>query len=80
MLAVNAGFWEAHGKASYTFNNILLEPLTEAGGTILMEAINNRDFADTFFAGNFPTPNNFFPWMTDAEEAKKLVASQSTAA
>jgi hypothetical protein len=80
MSAVNAGFWEAHGRASYTFNNILLEPLTEAGGTILMEAINNRAFADKFFAGNFPTPTNFFPWMTDADKAKELVASQSLAA
>ncbi len=80
MSAVNAGFWEAHGKAAYTFNNILLEPLTEAGGTILMEAINNRAFADSFFAGNFPTPNNYFPWMSDAEAAKKLVGAQAIAA
>jgi flavin-dependent dehydrogenase len=80
MSKVNAGFWEAHGKAAYTFNNILLEPLTEAGGTVLMEAINNRSFADRYFAGNFPTPNNFFPWMEDAEAARKLIASTHSAA
>lgn len=71
---VNAGFWDYHGRAAYTFNNILLEPLTEAGQTVLMEASRNRTFADEKFFGNFSTPNNFFPWMEDLDEAKKVVA------
>jgi flavin-dependent dehydrogenase len=74
MTFVNDAYWEYHGKAAYTFNNILLEPLTEAGGTILMESVQNRAFADRFFAGNFPTPVNYFPWMVDATAAHSLVA------
>jgi 2-polyprenyl-6-methoxyphenol hydroxylase-like FAD-dependent oxidoreductase len=74
MEKVNAGFWDYHGKAAYTFNNILLEPLTEAGGTVLMEAAKDRAFADKEFFGNFSTPNNFFPWMEDAEKARQVIA------
>jgi flavin-dependent dehydrogenase len=75
MTAVNNAYWEYHGKHAYTFNNILLEPLTEAGGAILMESVNNRRFADRFFAGNFPTPAGFFPWMVDPKAAHELVAT-----
>jgi flavin-dependent dehydrogenase len=80
MTAVNSAYWEAHGKPAYTFNNILLEPLTEAGGTILMESVNNRGFADSFFAGNFPTPEKFFPGMVDAAAARALISAAHAAA
>jgi len=66
-------FWSKHGKAAYTFNNILLEPLTEAGQTILFAASQNRDFADTAFFGNFHSPTNFFPWFEDTGAANSKI-------
>jgi flavin-dependent dehydrogenase len=74
MEKVNAGFWEHHGRAAYTFNNILLEPLTEAGQMVLMEAAKDRGFADEHFFGNFSTPNDFFPWIESPEEARRIIA------
>lgn len=73
MKQVFEGFWDFHGKWAYAFNNILLEPLTEAGQLVLREAASSREFGDRFF-GNFPKPAGFFPWMEDAEEARKVVA------
>ena len=67
-------FWVKHGWASWTFNNILLEPLTEAGGMILDYAARDRVFADTAFIGNFHAPGNFFPWFEDPEAAKSKIA------
>lgn len=66
-------FWNKHGRAAYAFNNILLEPLTEAGQTILVAAAQNREFADTAFFGNFHTPTNFFPWFEDTEAANSKI-------
>ena len=73
-------FWEDHGKAAYTFNNILLEPLTEAGQTILLHAANDRAFTDSAFFGNFHAPRNFFPWFEDVEAAKAKIAEFGRAA
>ncbi len=73
MQGVCDGFWAYHGGAAYTFNNILLEPLTEAGQMALMEAAKNREFADKKFFGNFSTPNNFFPWLEDKEKAEEVI-------
>jgi len=80
MEQVNAGFWDAYGRASYTFNNILLEPLTEAGQVMLAEAAQNRSFADQYFVGNFPKPNDFFPWLENPAQAKKVVQDWRAAA
>jgi flavin-dependent dehydrogenase len=74
MEEVREGFWDYHARAAYTFNNILLEPLTDAGQTVLMEAAHNRAFADQKFFGNFSSPNNFFPWMEDKEAADKVIS------
>jgi flavin-dependent dehydrogenase len=65
MTAVADDFWEFHGKAAYHFNNILLEPLTEAGRLALMSSALDRGFADEMFFGNFSSPNGFFPWIKD---------------
>ena len=67
-------FWEGHGKAAYTFNNILLEPLTEAGQIVLTHAAKDRQFSDAALFGNFHTPRGFFPWFEDAEAAKQKIA------
>ena len=62
-----------HGRAAYEFNNLLLEPLTEAGRTILGYAAQDRVFADTAFIGNFHAPTNFFPWFVDVDAAKQKI-------
>ncbi len=70
---VREDFWEDHGWAAYTFNNILLEPLTDAGRAVLQFASENREFADQHFTGNFSKPKNFFPWMEDAALAEEKI-------
>ena len=67
-------FWNYHGRAAYAFNNVLLEPLTEAGRTVLGYASQNRDFADREFIGNIASPNNYFPWLADADLARAKIA------
>ena len=67
-------FWARHGRAAYTFNNILLEPLTDTGRTILQYAAQDRVFSDTAFFGNFHSPTNFFPWFEDKAAAEAKIA------
>jgi len=66
-------FWVKHGWAAYTFNNILLEPLTETGKVILDYASRDRVFADVAFIGNFHAPMNYFPWFEDLEAARAKI-------
>jgi hypothetical protein len=77
MTKVNHDFWDHHGRAAYTFNNILLEPLTEAGQTVLMHAAQDRAFADKHFFGNFSSPNGFFPWIEDLDAARRIVSEDA---
>ena len=70
---VREDFWDYHGEAAYTFNNILLEPLTEAGRMVLGFAAENREFANQHFIGSFNKPKNFFPWMEDAALAEAKI-------
>lgn len=67
-------FWVKQGWPSYTFNNILLEPLTETGREILVYSAKDRVFADVAFIGNFHSPANFFPWFEDLDAAKNKIA------
>ena len=71
---VRDDFWDYHGEAAYAFNNILLEPLTEAGRMVLGFAAENREFANQHFIGNFNKPKNFFPWMEDAALAEAKIS------
>lgn len=67
-------FWNYHGRAAYAFNNILLEPLTEAGQLVLGYASQNRAFANQHFIGNMASPNDFFPWFSDPVLARAKIA------
>ncbi len=71
---VNRSWWDLHGRWAYTFNNILLEPLTKPAVTMLMAAVQDRAFSDKHFCGNFRGPRNFFPYIEDSEAAQQLVA------
>lgn len=77
---LNADFWEFHGRWAYTFNNILLEPLTEAGKIVLGTAAQNFEFASQHFFGNIDKPKNFFPWMEDPALARQKTAPYQRAA
>ncbi len=79
MSKVNADLWDQHGKAAYTFNNLLLEPLTEAGQTVLMTAVTDEQAGHDFFNG-FPHPKKLFPMMEDVEAAREFAASYATKA
>lgn len=72
MEATHEAYWREFGKPAYSFNNILLEPLTEAGQLVLSEAERNRAFADMFFS-NFAHPRGFFPWIEDLEAAQRKI-------
>ena len=72
---VKDGFWEFHAQAAYTFNNILLEPLTDAGRAVLGFAAQNRAFADNELMGNFNKPKNYFPWLEDLALAEERIAA-----
>lgn len=72
--ALREDFWDYHGRAAYAFNNILLEPLTAAGHTVLGYASHNRAFADREFVGNIASPNNYFPWLADVDLAHARIA------
>ncbi|NDQ56124.1 MAG: oxidoreductase [Acidipila sp.] len=65
-------FWNGHGRAAYTFNNLLLEPLRPPAKEALLAASRSPAFADFFF-GNFSTPNGFFPWVDDMAAARKKI-------
>jgi Styrene monooxygenase A putative substrate binding domain len=71
---VREGFWEYHGRAAYAFNNILLEPLTEAGQIVLGYASQHRAFSDQHVFGNMASPNKFFPWFEDPALARAKIA------
>ncbi len=67
-------FWNDHARDAYAFNNILLEPLTEAGQIVLGYASQNRAFANEHFIGNMASPNKLFPWLADATLARAKIA------
>ncbi len=75
MSAVCNSWWNSYAKKAYTFNNVLLEPLTAAGATLLTKSAQDRAFADQHFFGNFPKTEKFFPQIEDLEAAQNLIAN-----
>lgn len=78
MTDLNEDWWDRYAKKAYAFNNILLEPLTPAGATMLTKAAKDRKFADHHFFGNFPNTEGFFPYIEDLEAAQQLIADWET--
>ncbi|MGI9296125.1 MAG: styrene monooxygenase/indole monooxygenase family protein [Pseudomonadales bacterium] len=76
MTAVNQNYWDRTGEVAYRFNNMLLEPMTEAGELLLQQAAADSGFASRYFTGNFPSPGRFFPWVEDVSAVKNLAACQ----
>lgn len=73
-------FWSAHGEAIYTFNNLLLEPLTDAGKELLIAQYGadgsadgpQQSIADAFTA-NFDDPRTLTPALGDLGLARSLI-------
>jgi hypothetical protein len=74
-------YWETQGKAMYTFNKLLLEPIADAGKEILIAqygALGNADgpqqaIADAF-AENFDTPELLTPALQDSALAREFIS------
>ena len=73
MVAVNHDWWHAYAKFAYAFNNTLLEPLTVAGKTLLLEVARNETFASERFFPGFPDPTLFFPAFEELQTARDEV-------
>lgn len=69
-------FYTAHGKPTYDFNNVLLEPLDKVGVTVMKAAFGSQPVADQFFR-NFDEPACYWPWLKDAGAAKEWIAASS---
>ena len=74
MTAANHDWWNEYAKFAYAFNNTLLEPVTVAGKTLLMEVARNEKFASDHFFGSFPDPKSFFPYFEDFKAARQIVS------
>ena len=66
-------FHQRHGSPAYEFNNVLLEPLDAAGKLVIISAFAHPKMAARFFQG-FNRPHDYFPWLTDRNAGKRLVA------
>lgn len=73
MTKVNHDWWNEYAKYAYAFNNTLLEPVTVAGKTLLLEVARNEKFASEHFFGGFPDPKSFFPYFEDFKAARQIV-------
>lgn len=64
--------WQGFGRAAYTFNNLLLEPLEAPAKEVLISASRSRKLADCFFH-LFNNPPGFFPWIVELDGARDFV-------
>jgi hypothetical protein len=79
-------FYRAHGEPTYTFNNILLEPITEAGKQLLIAqygsdgrargANGKQRIADAFIE-NFNDANCLTPAFMDARKAHAVIKEKT---
>lgn len=79
-------FYRAHGEPTYTFNNILLEPITEAGKQLLIAqygsdgrargANGKQRIADAFIE-NFNDANSLTPAFMDAQKAHAVIKEKT---
>ena len=76
-------YWDSEGKAIYTFNNLLLEPIGDAGKEILIAQYGalglidgpQQSIADAF-ADSFDDPRTLNPIMTNLERARAFISEK----
>ncbi len=86
MTATFERFYRRHGEPTYTFNNLLLEPITNAGKQLLIaqygsngEARNSsgkQRIADAFIE-NFNDPIGLTPAFMDARKAREVISAKT---
>jgi 2-polyprenyl-6-methoxyphenol hydroxylase-like FAD-dependent oxidoreductase len=83
MTATFERFYSRHGHATYTFNNLLLEPITPAAQELLMAQYgsdgrpDNRSAAQRLadaFTNNFNDPNSLTPVVKDQRRTRDFIA------
>ncbi|MCY1083256.1 styrene monooxygenase/indole monooxygenase family protein [Archangium lansingense] len=76
-------FYQRHGHATYTFNNLLLEPMTAAGRDLLIAQYGSdgrfdnhsgRQLLANAFAENFNDPNLLTPMLVDPRKMHEFIA------
>ena len=84
MEAVGEAFWLDHGRATVTFNNALLEPLTPAGRTVMIAQYGSDGTGDTprqriadAVVANFVDPRLHTRAFLDKSAARALIAEAS---
>jgi hypothetical protein len=72
--------WDAHGSATYAFNNVLLEPLTQAGQHLLIaqygstgEGPRAKQAIANAFIDNFNDPRSITPAFQDVAIARRTI-------
>lgn len=76
-------FWATHGEAIYTFNNLLLEPIGDAGKELLIAQYGadgtadgpQQSIADAFTA-NFDDPRTLTPTLADLALARSFISGK----
>jgi 2-polyprenyl-6-methoxyphenol hydroxylase-like FAD-dependent oxidoreductase len=79
-------FYRDHGKAAFTFNNLLLEPITDAGKELLIAQYGSdgggtdarQAIADAFVA-NFADPTQVTHLMTDLAATRAFIGEKTGA-
>lgn len=79
-------FYEEHGRAAYTFNNLLLEPISDAGKELLIAQYGSdgvrtdgqQRIADAF-AGNFVDPRRYTHLLTDEAAVRAFIEEKTGA-
>ncbi len=77
-------FWADHGAATVTFNNVFLEPMTEAGKLLLISQYGSNGVSDSpkqriadAVLENFIDPRRLTNAFVDKRAARKLIAELS---
>jgi hypothetical protein len=77
-------YYANSGKATITFNNLLLEPITDAGRQVLIaqygtdgKTPNGKQAIANAFCANFADPNLVTHIMTDSAQAHQFITEQA---
>lgn len=73
---INTDLWNNYGRAQWTFNNLFLEALPEAGQRVMTAAARNVDAGDAMFNG-FPKADRVLPLITGDEFSEEFAARYS---
>lgn len=79
-------FYAAHGQVTFAFNNLLLEPITDAGKELLIAQYGSdgvrtdgRQAIADAFASNFADPRSMTHLFTDLPAARAFIAERTGA-